>query len=43
MCTLDQVTHKLNKAQMTVYKCCAQTVEYTGVDKLIVFDSIKSV
>jgi hypothetical protein len=41
--TLDQVTHKLNKVQRTVYKFCARNVEYTAVDKLIVFDSIKSV
>jgi hypothetical protein len=43
MGTLDQVTHKLNKVQRTVYKCCARNVEYTGVDKLITFDSINSV
>jgi hypothetical protein len=30
MCTLDQVSHKQNKVQRTVYKCCGRKVEYTG-------------
>ena len=43
MCTLDQVIHKQNKVQRTVYKVCTRKDEYTGVNNLIVFDSIKSV